>query len=231
MRPPLCLVVGRVHNADRSDVTTQADEAGFQRLQALVHQYEPRAVVTVHQQFLAILTSLTDGRQMDSVVRSIESLANRLHEIDSTFETSFAVCEPVDELGLLSSAFHEGRLSLVARRQLGLEPKVSTIRSLRAYRLLLRSAADTDVLALCVQTLAPVREYEAKHGTTLLNTYRVYLAHESSPKDAARALGVHSHTVQYRLDRLQSLTGLDLRRFEDRLTLELAVRILELAEA
>jgi DNA-binding PucR family transcriptional regulator len=41
---------------------------------------------------------------------------------------------------------------------------------------------------------------------------------------------VHPHTVQYRLDRLQALTGLDLKRFEERLTLELATRILELAE-
>lgn len=155
----------------------------------------------------------------------------RLREMDPVLETAFAVCEPVDDLGLLSSAFHEGRLSLAARRQLGLAPRVSAIRDLRAYRLLLRSATDADVLEICTRTLAPVRDHERRHGGALLETYRAYLAHRSSPKETARALGVHPHTVIYRLERLQSLTGLDVRRFEERLTLELAARILELAES
>lgn len=230
LRPPLCLVVGQVRSADGVDISTQPDDAGFQRLQALVYDHEPRAVVTVHQQYLAILVSLADARQVESVVKSMDALANRLRETDTALEAAFAVCEPVEDLGLLSSSFHEGRLSLVARRQLGLEPKVSAIRNLRAYRLLLRSASDADVIELCTTTLGPVRAYEARHGATLLTTYRAYLAHDSSPKDTARALRVHPHTVQYRLDRLQALTGLDLKRFEERLTLELATRILELAE-
>lgn len=230
LRPPLCLAVGQVRSPDGVDFSTQPDDPGFQRLQALVHHYEPRAVVTVHQQYFAILVSLAEGREMESVVRSMDALSNRLHEIDPTLEAAFAVCEPVEDLSLLSSSFHEGRLSLVARRHLGLAPKVSAIQSLRAYRLLLRSATDADVLELCVATLAPVREYESRHGANLLSTYRAYLAHDCSPKDAAKALNVHPHTVQYRLDRLQALTGLDLKRFEERLTLELATRILELAE-
>ena len=231
LRPPLCLVVGRVRSADGIDVSTQPGDTAFQRLQTLVHHFEPRAVVTVHNQFLAVLVSLADTREMESVVRSIDALANRLREIDPGLEVAFAVCEPVEDLGLLSASFHEGRLSLVARRQLGLAPKVSAIRNLRAYRLLLRSASDADVLELCTKTLGPVRAYEEVHGATLLGTYRTYLANDASTKDTARALGVHPHTVQYRLDRLQALTGLDLKRFEERLTLELATRILELAEA
>jgi DNA-binding PucR family transcriptional regulator len=231
LRPPLCLVVAQVRSADGANVTSDTDDTGFQQLQALVHQFEPRAVLTVHQQYLAILTSLADGRQIDSVVKSIEALAGRLREMDPALEAAFAVCESVDDLSLVSSAFHEGRLSLVARRQLGLAPRVSAIGDLRAYRLLLRSATDADVLELCTKMLAPVREYERQHGGALLATYRAYLAHRSSPKETARALGVHPHTVLYRLERLQSLTGLDVKRFEERLTLELAARILELAEA
>ena len=231
LRPPLCLVVGKVRSADGIDVSTQPGDTAFQRLQALVHHFEPRAVVTVYNQFLAVLVSLADTRAVESVVKSIDALASRLREIDPDVEVAFAVCEPVEDLGLLSASFHEGRLSLVARRQLGLAPKVSAIHNLRAYRLLLRSASDADVLDLCTKTLGPVRDYEAIHGVTLLETYRTYLANDSSPKDTARAMGVHPHTVQYRLDRLQALTGLDLKRFEERLTLELATRILELAEA
>ena len=231
LRPPLCLVVGQVRGADGAGMMVQPDDAGFHHLQAVVNEFEPKAVVTLHQQFIAILVSLADGRNQESVVKSIEALAGRLREMDPVLEPAFAVCEPVDDLGLLATAFHEGRLALVARRQLGLVSRVSAIRDLRAYRLLLRSAMDADVVDLCMQTLAPVREYEQQHGGALLATFRAYLTHHSSPKETARALGVHPHTVLYRLERLQSLTGLDVKRFEERLTLELAARILELAEA
>jgi len=231
LRPPLCLVVGQLRSPDGGGIMANPEDAAFQHLQALVHEFEPRAVVTVHHEHLAILTSLADTRQLEAVVASIEGLANRLRETEPALEVAFAVCEPVDDLSLLASTFHEGRLSLVARRQLGLAPRVSAIRDLRAYRLLLRSASDADVLELCARTLAPLREYEKQHDVGLLATYRAYLAHESSPKQTARALGVHPHTVLYRLERLQEITGLDLRRFEERLTLELAARILELAES
>lgn len=231
LRPPLCLIVGQIRNPDGIDIGALPDDAGFQRLQSLVQHQEPRAVVTMHEKCLAILVSLADERELASVVASMDTLAHRLRENDPALEVAFAVCEPVEDLGLLSSAFHEGRLSLVARRQLGLAPKVSAIRNLRAYRLLLRSASDADVIELCVKTLGPVRAYESSHGATLLSTYRAYLAYDSSPKDTATALKVHPHTVQYRLDRLQALTGLNLKRFEERLTLELATRILELADS
>jgi carbohydrate diacid regulator len=46
---------------------------------------------------------------------------------------------------------------------------------------------------------------------------------------AARELRVHVHTVKYRLTKLEEMTGLSLRNTEDRLTLELALRILDLA--
>jgi DNA-binding PucR family transcriptional regulator len=42
-------------------------------------------------------------------------------------------------------------------------------------------------------------------------------------------LKVHIHTVQQRLRRIEQLTNLNLHRSADRMTLELAVQILDLA--
>ena len=46
----------------------------------------------------------------------------------------------------------------------------------------------------------------------------------------ARKLGVHVHTIRYRLTKIEELTGLSLSSTEDRLTIELAFRILALTE-
>jgi len=41
---------------------------------------------------------------------------------------------------------------------------------------------------------------------------------------------VHPHTVEYRLERIQELSGRSLRQSEGRLTLELALRVLDSAQ-
>ncbi|HUZ51913.1 MAG TPA: helix-turn-helix domain-containing protein [Streptosporangiaceae bacterium] len=47
----------------------------------------------------------------------------------------------------------------------------------------------------------------------------------------ARDMHVHVHTVQYRLAKVEELSGLSLRDCEERLTLELSLRINDLASA
>lgn len=80
-------------------------------------------------------------------------------------------------------------------------------------------------------TLSPVVEHDRKRGGNLLETLRTFLASDMSVTVAAQALHVHTHTIQYRLSKLEELTGLSLRKSEERLTLELSLRILDLSRA
>jgi DNA-binding PucR family transcriptional regulator len=91
------------------------------------------------------------------------------------------------------------------------------------------ATSSRDALAFSERTLGGVFEHDRKQGSFLIGTLRTYLANQSSLSLAARALDVHVHTVRYRLTKLEELTGLSLQNAEDRLTLELALRILDLA--
>jgi purine catabolism regulator len=93
----------------------------------------------------------------------------------------------------------------------------------------MRAASSADALELCQRVLRPVLEQDRSHGFRLLSTFRSYLEQGMSLKATAERLGVHPHTVEYRLSRFQQICGLDLRRPEDRLTLELALRVLDLS--
>jgi DNA-binding PucR family transcriptional regulator len=85
------------------------------------------------------------------------------------------------------------------------------------------------VLDFSRRTLGKVIAHDEKRNGELISTLRTYLENRSSVSLAAQVLGVHVHTVQYRLSRLEELTGLSLRHAEERLTLELALRIVDLA--
>lgn len=47
-------------------------------------------------------------------------------------------------------------------------------------------------------------------GAGLLDTLRVWLQCDRRPGETARRLGIHPHTLTYRLQRIEALTGLDL---------------------
>lgn len=72
-------------------------------------------------------------------------------------------------------------------------------------------------------------EYDRKRGSHLLPTLRAYLEADCSLQLAARRLFVHHKTLRYRLDRIQEIAALDLRRHEDRFRADLALRIYEIS--
>ncbi|MBF6174076.1 PucR family transcriptional regulator [Nocardia blacklockiae] len=78
---------------------------------------------------------------------------------------------------------------------------------------------------------APVRELLARDGSgKLLDTLRSFLDHGGSIARTATALHMHRTSLYYRLDRIRSITGLDLDDGRDRLLLHLGVRLLDLVD-
>jgi len=93
-----------------------------------------------------------------------------------------------------------------------------------AYRYLiglLDSGGPRDHLAEAVERVAA---YDRARNSQLLQTLDVYLAHGRSVAAAARALWIHSNTLRQRLERIESLSTLELGE-EDLLALHLAVKL------
>jgi purine catabolism regulator len=60
-------------------------------------------------------------------------------------------------------------------------------------------------------------------GGELLDTLVAYFESNNSPKETASKLFVHKNTVKYRLQRIEELTGLDVKNFNDAMKLYIAV--------
>lgn len=73
--------------------------------------------------------------------------------------------------------------------------------------------------------LAPVREWDAAHGSVLLDTLGTLCDQHWSLAATARAMQIHSNTMKQRMQRLRVLLGDDVDRPEARFRLELALRI------
>ncbi len=103
-------------------------------------------------------------------------------------------------------------------------------RRLGVAALLLGENVPTTRLAQFAQgLLAPLERAGAVRQGELVATLRAWLEHGCSAAATAEALTVHPNTVTYRLSRLEKLLGLDLRSFENRLNLQLALTVVDVS--
>lgn len=91
--------------------------------------------------------------------------------------------------------------------------------------LLMQGKTDVELTAMVDATLAPLLEYDAKHGTALVSTLEAYFARGNNANEAAQLLGVHPKTLAQRLDRIGSLLGAGWKLGAMSLDLRVALRI------
>jgi purine catabolism regulator len=67
------------------------------------------------------------------------------------------------------------------------------------------------------QVIAPLVEFDAVHGTDLVDTVRAWLENGCSWDRASKQLGMHRHTLRNRIGQAGSILHLDLESFDGRL--------------
>jgi DNA-binding PucR family transcriptional regulator len=89
---------------------------------------------------------------------------------------------------------------------------------------LLRELADVPALEPFGALIEPLREHDRARGSDLVRTLRTYFAAGTNASEAADRLFLHRNSMLYRLERIQKLTGLDLK--DDRVALALRLGLL-----
>jgi PucR family transcriptional regulator, purine catabolism regulatory protein len=75
--------------------------------------------------------------------------------------------------------------------------------------------------------LGPVLRYDDTRNTKLVDSLRTLFAHDRRTKIAAAELGIHQHTLAYRVQTVERLTGRRLRSLHDLVDLWLAMKALD----
>lgn len=228
--PPLMLAVGVILGVSLTGVASSESairRAFLETTREAFDRYRLSATITARDQYLAVLAPSSVGH--DLVTEILEDVAAKLRRLNPEWAPTWAVSDPLPSFAEVRPSFFESRIALNINQRLNRQGVVFHLASLRAYRLILRATTELEAIELCEQIMRKVLVADERRGGRILDTFRAYLAASSSVTATAKALGIHAHTVQYRLHRLEQLTGLDLQTSEDRLTLELAIRILDLA--
>jgi len=158
--------------------------------------------------------------------RDAAALADRLQ--DAGFEAC-GVSAARREPALLGEAVREAMLLT----ELALTPEAALAGQEETYRLLIGVLLrDPDELEqLRARTITPLLAYDAEHDTELLMTLGTFLAHHGSTTETAEVMGLHRHTVGYRLSRVHEVSGLSPYESDGRERLSLGLKAAQILAA
>jgi sugar diacid utilization regulator len=132
------------------------------------------------------------------------------------------ICRSPDDFPV---ACEEARRAIDLAMSLGKTNQVVSFEDLGVYRLLVDLPRPSDAVHYAEELLAPLDEYDRRHGTNLISTLEAFLAANGVLQRTAQNLAVHVNTLSYRLQRIRDLTGIDLSDSDARLEAHLAVKI------
>ena len=124
----------------------------------------------------------------------------------------------------LARSHVEARQALRLSRRAGGRSRVTTYRSLGAFRLLLEVQSPEVLRGFVDEVLGSLLRYSESRETPLLPTLEALVAARWVRRAAARALGIHINSMSYRVERIQALSGLSLDDPETRVAIAIALR-------
>jgi DNA-binding PucR family transcriptional regulator len=156
----------------------------------------------------------------------VENVVKRLCERFPGLDVVAGVSACAAGIGDLPEAYAQAQVALNAAPAGDGCSRVAVLDELGIMRFLLAPGDRGDLRDFARRVLGGVLDYDRDHPSDLTGTVEAYLVHDCNLQRTAAAMFVHAKTVRYRLDKVQTIAGLDFARQEDRFEAQLAISIL-----
>ena len=144
---------------------------------------------------------------------------------DHTQGSHWGVSSRVMSLSALPQAIDHAVKAWQMGAELGHPNRAYYYEEMPLYRLFSELAASQQLERFYRDTLGALERYDQSYGSDLLSTLETFFYHNANSLQAARALGIHRNTMSYRLQRIADIIQRDLSSPENRLALQLALKI------
>ncbi|NBE96074.1 hypothetical protein FE391_07905 [Nonomuraea sp. KC401] len=134
------------------------------------------------------------------------------------------ISEMVPSVSRLGEALETARRGMESARGGPGPVSIMSVADIDSFELLLASLPVGVRRSFRDRLLAPVEDYDARHGSELLRTLDLFLETCGSWQRTADELYVHVNTLRYRMQRIEELTGRRMSSMRDRTDLYLALR-------
>lgn len=165
---------------------------------------------------LAVVKTIEGADDLDAPIRGARRLAEAFE--DAEISVRIGVSEARMELDELCDAYAEARDAITIGAQYQSGERVFEFRRLLLERFL--GTVEPATGAMFGATIFNARTSRL-FGDEMVHTIEVFFDNNLNLSEAARKLYIHRNTLVYRLEKVQRLTGFDLRQFDDAATFKL----------
>lgn len=178
-------------------------------------------ITSVDAGSLILVKTLQDGSDPDRM----EEVANTITDMMNTeamADVRVAYGTPVLNIKDVSRSYKEARMALDVGRIFYSERKVASYSLLGIGRLIYQ--LPVNLCRIFVQEVFGEGKVDELDDETLL-TVRRFLENNQNVSETSRQLYIHRNTLINRIEKLQKITGLDIRVFNDAMTLQIALMV------
>jgi len=194
----------------------------------LLEEYRIQGVVISKTDSIILILSFDKKDKSD---RKIEGIKTHLDKAINLQSVSVGIFIGMGRIYSGMENFHKSfKDSLKAMRisKVNKEKSIVSYDSLGVYKILSQDHLDEELERFYDGTLKPLVDYDKKKSTELVKTLEAYFEFNGNFKKISNELFAHYNTVLYRMQRIREVTGMNLEDFDDRLNLEIAVKIKKL---
>ena len=178
-------------------------------------------VVVIDDESTALIKEFND----DDGAQKIDQLAKNIVETlntESMLKAKIGIGTPVESLSEIGRSFKEAQTALLVGGIFENEKSVVNYNSLGLGRLIYQ--LPETLCKLFLDEVFTKGAYESLDSETIL-TIQKFFENNLNVSETSRLLYVHRNTLVYRLDKIQKITGLDLRNFDDAIIFKVSMLV------
>lgn len=187
-----------------------------------------------------IVSTKLNGIQILIGFEDLNSIDERLQELNEkilhSFEKKFknmdvkiGVGRPYKGLENVNKSFSDA-IKTIRTGKVITNKDIITFDELGIFKILCQDFLVEELEDFYNTTLKPLSDYDEKKSTELVKTLEAYFEYNGNLTRMSEQLYTHYNTILYRINRINEITGMDLNNPNDRLNLEIALKIKEILE-
>lgn len=187
-----------------------------------------RGIVSAKFNGVQILLGLDKVTRIDERIKEFnQRFYNTLKERFRNMEIRIGVGRVYKGLAKANKSFSDALKTIRTGKALT-DKEIITFNELGIFKILCQDFLVEELEDFYKTTLKPLVDYDEKRSTELVKTLEAYFTCNGNLTKMSENLYTHYNTVLYRINRIKEITGLNLDDPNDRLNLEIALKIREL---
>ena len=203
------------------EMESESEQIASEMLSGLFTVQNGDYLTEVDENSVILIKSIEENEGYEEIEEAAKTAVDMLN-MEAMVKVRGSYGTIVGELKDLSRSYKEARMAMDVGRIFYAGKRVISYNELGIGRLIYQLPP-----SLCKMFIHEIfeREEMVEFDQEILTTINTFFDNNLNVSETARQLFVHRNTLVYRIEKLQKSTGLDIRTFEDAMTLKIALMV------